>query len=79
LTEPSRSSRQWGSRNYVGKVLEGADELPVLAHPELVGFHGGGGLNRAGAGGVEWRARLLLGDEQEEEIGRPPFLLTGDR
>jgi hypothetical protein len=76
LTEPSRSSRQWGSRNYVGEVLEGTDELPVLAHPELVGFHGaGGGLNRAGAGGVEcW---LAIGDEREE-IGWG-FLLTADR
>jgi hypothetical protein len=63
LTEPSRSSRQWGSRNYVGEVLEGTDELPVLAHPELVGFHGaGGGLNRSSAG-------LLLGTNERRLAG----------
>lgn len=44
LTRPNKSKHLFaaGIGNYVGQGLEGADEVPVLAHPELVGFHGDG-------------------------------------
>jgi hypothetical protein len=36
-----RGIRAGGEGDYVGEGLEGADEVPVPAHPELVRLHGG--------------------------------------
>jgi hypothetical protein len=36
------AGRGYGLGGYVGERLEGADEVPVLPHPELVGVHGHG-------------------------------------
>jgi hypothetical protein len=43
------ASRGRGSGGYVCEGLEGADEVPVLPHPDLVGLHGDGEGDSAAA------------------------------
>ena len=49
------AEREAGSGVYVGEGLEGADEVPVPAHPELVRLHGGWQRRQ------RWRRRRRFG------------------
>jgi hypothetical protein len=74
------TEREAGSRDYVGEGLEGADEVPVPAHPELVRLHGGWQRRRRRSGATTAASSAPLrtrssgrGRELAEEVTMMPL------